>query len=335
MGLGNYLARRLVLLLFVLLGTSLLAFVLVRVAPADPVVMLLPPQASQADIERARERMGLDEPYHVQYLQYMKALVRGDLGFSRHTGRTVLEEFRIRLPATIELAVLSLGLATVAGIWLGVVSALHKNRFVDHLSRAISILGIAAPAFWIGLLAIYLFYFKLGWAPAPLGRLSGIAPQPITGFLLLDGLLTRDWALFKNAFSHLVLPVTVLAFSFLAMICRLTRGGMLEVLQQDYVKFARSCGVRRRRVIWRYALRNAVRPVMTMLGLFLAQLMGGVVFIETVFAWPGIGRYAVQSLNIMEYAPIQGFIVFMGVIYVLANLAVDLLYAVLDPRVQY
>jgi peptide/nickel transport system permease protein len=335
MGLGDYLARRLILLVFVLIGTSLLAFVLVRIAPADPVMMLMPPQASMADIERARERMGLNEPYHVQYFRYIRDLLRGDLGFSRHTGRTVLDEFRLRLPATVELAVLSLGLATVVGIGLGVVSALHKNRLTDHISRAISIVGIAAPAFWIGLIAIFVFYYLLGWAPPPLGRLTGPVPASITGLLLVDAVILHDWSLFADALSHLVLPVTVLAFSFLAMICRLTRGGMLEVLQQDYIKFAHSCGVRRSRVIWLYALRNAVRPVMTMLGLFLAQLMGGVVFIETVFAWPGLGRYAVQSLNVMEYAPIQGFIIFMGVVYVLANLAVDLLYAVLDPRVQY
>ena len=334
MGLGDYLARRLILLVFVLLGTSLLAFVLVRVAPADPVMMLMPPQASMADIEHARERMGLNEPYHVQYYRYMADLFRGDLGFSRHTGRPVLDEFKRRLPATIELAVLSLGLATVLGIAFGVVSALHKNRIADHLSRAISIVGIAAPAFWIGLISIFVFYYLLGWAPPPLGRVSGEVPG-LTGLLLLDSLIIRDGSLFVDALSHLMLPVTVLAFSFLAMICRLTRGGMLEVLQQDYIKFAYSCGVRRSRVIWRYALRNAARPVMTMLGLFLAQLMGGVVFIETVFAWPGLGRYAVQSLNVMEYAPIQGFIIFMGVVYVLANLGVDLLYAVLDPRVQY
>jgi len=334
---SNYLLKRMLLLVVVLIGASILSFLLVRIAPGDPARMLLPPQASPEDIARMRTQMGLDRPYHEQYLMYMTNLIHGDLGFSHHTGRPVLEEFRMRLPATIELSVLSLGLATVVGIWLGVMSALNKDKFIDHAARVVSIAGISAPSFWIGLLAIFAFYYLLGWAPAPTGRVDVMVKsvQSITGLMLVDSALTRNWVLFRDALSHLALPVLVLSFSFLAMICRLTRAGMLEVMEQDYIKFAQCCGISRSRVVWRYALRNAVRPVITMLGLFVAQLLGGVVFVETVFNWPGIGRYAVESLWYLDYTPIQGFIIFMAIIYVVMNLAIDLLYMALDPRVQY
>jgi len=334
---SRYLVRRMLLLVVVLVGASVLSFALVRIAPGDPARMLLPPQASQEDVARMRTRLGLDRPYYEQYMRYLRELLQGDLGFSHHTGKSVVEEFKTRLPATMELSVLSLVLATIVGVWLGVLSALYKNKLADHIARVVSIAGISAPSFWIGLLAIFVFYYKLGWAPAPTGRvdITSGSIQLTTGLLLIDSVLDQNWALFRDALAHLALPVLVLSFSFLAMICRLTRAGMLEVLEQDYIKFAQSCGINRARIIWRYALRNAIRPVLTMLGLFVAQLLGGVVFIETVFNWPGIGRYAVESLWYLDYTPIQGFIIFMAVIYVVMNLVIDLLYMALDPRVQY
>jgi len=336
--LGRYLLKRMALLVLVLLGTSVLSFVLVRVAPGDPARMLLPPQAGPEDVALVREQMGLDQPYVVQYGRYVAGLLRGDLGFSYHTGRTVLQEFVTRLPATVELSLLSFILAAGIGIWLGVKSALHQNRLVDHVARVFSIAGISAPSFWIGLLAIYVFYYKLGWSPAPTGRLDlmmSASVDHVTGFMLLDAVLAWDWAMFVDALAHLVLPTLVLAFSFLAMICRLTRAGMLDVMNQDYIRFAKTCGIRRMRIVWEYALRNGIRPVLTMLGLFFAQLLGGVVFVETVFNWPGIGRFAVESIAYLDYSPIQGFIIFMAVVYVLMNLIVDVLYMVIDPRVRY
>lgn len=321
----------------VLVGSSIISFVLVRVVPGDPARMLLPPQAGQEDIAKVRKEMGLDKPYHEQYLNYVSHLIRGDLGFSHHTGNPVITEFQLRLPATIELSVLSLTIATILGIGLGVVSALYQNRFIDHAARVFSISGVSAPTFWIGLLAIFFFYHKLGWAPAPSGRL-GVMTEPvsgITGFLLMDTLLKGNVSQFLEALGHLVLPTAVLAFSFLAMICRLTRAGMLEVMRQDYIRFAACCGVERWRIVWHYALKNGIRPVLTMLGLFFAQILGGVVFIEIVFNWPGIGRYAVESIGHLDYAPIQGFIIFMAVVYVVMNLIVDIVYMWVDPRVHY
>lgn len=324
-------------MILVLIGASILSFVLVRIVPGDPARMLLPPQAKQEDIDRMNEKMGLDKPYIEQYLKYISSLLKGDLGFSYHTGRSVVEEFKFRLPATIELSMLSLILAAFVGIWLGVVSAINKNGLVDHASRLFSIGGISAPGFWIGLLCIYVFYYKLSWVPAPTGRVNLVRETYAggSGFLLWDALVSGNWDLFKDAFMHLLLPVLVLSYSFLAMICRLTRTGMIEVSQQDYIKFAKSCGIKKNRIIWKYSLKNGIRPVLTMLGMFLAQLIGGVVFIETVFNWPGIGRYAVDSINFLDYGPIQGFIIFMALIYVVTNLIVDLIYMVIDPRVQY
>ena len=335
----RYILKRLIFLIFVLIGASLISFFIVRVVPGDPARMMLPPQASPKDVARMRVELGLDEPYYVQYFNYISNILQGDLGFSHHTGRPVLEEFKRKLPASLELSILSLLLAGVVGIWLGVISAINKNKFIDHFARVFSIGGISAPGFWIGLLTIYFFYYRLGWLPAPSGRLDilteNINQITITNIYLLDAVLTRNWFFFKNAFLHLLLPVTVLSYSFLAMICRLTRGGMLEVLDSDYINFFRTNGVKKRRVIWIYALRNAVRPVLTMMGMFFARLLGGVVFIETVFNWPGIGRYAVDSIKFLDYPPIQGFIIFMALGYVLVYLIVDLLYMVLDPRVKY
>lgn len=337
MSFSRYLLKRIVFMVLVLIGASILSFILVRVVPGDPVRMMLPPQAKQEDINRMRMEMGLDRPYVEQYLNYVECLLKGDLGFSYHTGRTVMKEFKLRLPATIELSILSLCLATLVGIWLGVISAINKNGFFDHASRLFSIGGISAPGFWIGLLCIYIFYYKLGWVPAPTGRVDLIRGSCTggSGFLLFDSIIKGDWRLFKDAFMHLLLPVLVLSYSFLAMICRLTRSGMIEVSQQDYIKFAKSCGIKRKKIIWKYSLKNGIRPVLTMIGMFLAQLIGGVVFIETVFNWPGIGRYAVDSINFLDYGPIQGFIIFMALIYVVINLLVDLIYMILDPRVQY
>jgi peptide/nickel transport system permease protein len=337
MNFARYILKRILLLLFVLIGASLLSFFIVRVVPGDPARMMLPPQASPEDVIKMRENLGLDEAYYVQYIKYINDILHGDFGFSNHTGRTVLEEFKRRLPASIELSILSLSLATIAGIWLGVISALKKNKIIDHFARIFSIGGISAPGFWIGLLAIYLFYYILDWVPAPSGRISMLADNvnSITGLYLLDAIIKGDWQLFKDVFMHLLLPVLVLSYSFLAMICRLTRAGMLEILEADYIKFFRTSGVKRWRIIWIYALRNAIRPVLTMLGMFFANLLGGVVFIETVFNWPGIGRYAIESINFLDYPPIQGFIIFMALGYVVVNLVVDLLYMVLDPRVQY
>lgn len=337
MNFSRYLIKRIAFMLLVLIGASIISFVLVRIVPGDPARMLLPPQAKQEDIDRMREKIGLDKPYVTQYLNYISSLLKGDLGFSYHTGRSVVEEFKYRLPATLELSILSLLLAALVGIWLGVISAVNKNGFLDHISRLFSIGGISAPGFWIGLLCIYVFYYRLSWVPAPTGRVSLVRGIYVTGsgFLLLDSLLSGNWGLFKDVLMHLLLPVLVLSYSFLAMICRLTRTGMIEVSQQDYIKFAKSCGIKNKRIIWKYSLKNAIRPVLTMLGMFLAQLIGGVVFIETVFNWPGIGRYAVDSINFLDYGPIQGFIIFMALTYVFINLFIDLIYMIIDPRVQY
>src|SRR5262249_19863104 len=286
-----------------------------------------------AEMER---RMGLDQPVAVQYWRDLSGVLRGDLGGSQSTRRPVLTHLLPRVPPTLQLTLAGPVIALRVGIPLGRRSAVRRDGWLDHLSRLVGVGGVAMPTFWTGLLSLYVFFYLLGVAPAPLGRLgAGFAPPPtITGLYTVDALVTGHWRAFGSALHQLALPALVLGFSVMAPLTRMVRATMLEVLESDYIKAAWASGLPRRQVIYGDALRNCLIPVITLIGVAFGFLMAGNVVVESVFAWPGIGNYAVASMMSKDAGPIQSFVLFVAVVYVLVNLAVDLLYGVVDPRIR-
>jgi peptide/nickel transport system permease protein len=329
-------ARRLAAALPTLAGVVVVTFLLTRALPGDPAAYFAGPAATREAVEQIRAALGLDRPLYEQFWFYLRDLTRGDLGVSLTTGQPVLSDILARLPASAELTLLGLLFAATVGITLGVLAALRPNGWLDNLCRVIATLGVCLPAFFTGLLLIYVFYYLLGWAPAPLGRLDAFASPPpyVTGFFLVDSLLAGDLETFRSAAAQIALPAITLGVFAVAPIARITRGSMLSVMGSDFIRAARAHGLSARMVVVTYALRNALLPVVTTLGMVFSFLLGANVLVEKVFAWPGIGSYAVEALIASDYAPVQGFVMTMGFIYVLLNLAIDLLYRVIDPRMQ-
>jgi peptide/nickel transport system permease protein len=282
-----------------------------------------------------RRELGLDRSLPEQFLRYLGDLSRGDLGLSLTTGQPVLQELLTRLPASLEMVLLALLLACAIAIPMGVMAATRPGSWIDQIARLITTAGVSLPTFFTGLLLAYVFYFLLGWAPAPLGRLDPVySPPPfVTGLYLIDAALAGDAAMWWAAARQLVLPVLTMAIFVLAPIARMTRASMLAVLSADFVRTARASGLTRSTVLVRYALRNALLPVVTTLGMVFGFMIGSSVVIEKVFGWPGVGSYAIDALTASDYAPVQGFVLTMGILFVLLNLLVDLLYVVIDPRV--
>ncbi|GAB4190402.1 MAG: ABC transporter permease [Thalassobaculales bacterium] len=330
------LRRRLATVIPSLLGVILVTFLLTRALPGDPAAYFAGPAATPQAVEEVRRQLGLDRPLPEQFLRYVADLARGDLGTSLTTGQPVAYEIATRLPASAELTLLGLVLAVSVAIPLGVLAATRPGSLVDHACRVIATAGVSLPVFFTGLLLVYVFYFLLGWAPAPLGRLDiFFSPPPhLTGFYLIDSLAAGDAETFLAALSQLWLPALTLAVFSLAPIARMTRASMLAVLASEFIRTARASGLAPRKVIVAYALRNALLPVVTTLGMVFSFLLGANVLVEKVFAWPGIGSYAVEALIAGDYAPVQGFVLSMAVLYVLLNLAIDLLYGVINPRVR-
>lgn len=335
MGFGQLIARRMLLLLLVLFGVTVITFSVSHLVPGDPARMLVGQRASQEVVEQMRHQLGLDRPVWEQYLRYMRDLMRGNLGISIRTQRPVSEDLVIFFPATLELALTAMFLAVVVGIPLGIVSATRKDALADHVSRLVSVAGVSTPLFWLGLVVLLVFYGRLGWLPGS-GRLDPfIAALPrVTGFLLLDSLLAGRPDAFWNALRHLVLPALCLSYVHLAVVTRQVRASMLEVLSQDYIRTALANGIPGRSVIYRHALKNALIPTVTVVGLAIGDLLGGAILTETIFAWPGMGSYVVDSINFLDFPAIMGFTVFIAVGYVLINLVVDLAYMWLDPRIR-
>ena len=331
-----YFLRRLSLLVPTLAGVTLITFTLTYVLPGNPAVVKAGPLVSPEVVKELETQMGLDQPPWVQYGRYVGGILRGDLGESASTGRPVLEDFKQRLPATLELTLASLLIALVLGIPLGVQSAVHRDTAIDHIGRIVGVAGVAMPTFWTGLLALYVFFYLLGVAPAPLGRLGpGInPPHAITGLYVVDGLLTGNWSALGSALHQLMLPSLTLGLSVMAPIARMVRSTMLEILESDYVKAAWAAGIPRRRVIYGDALANAMIPVITILGLVFGFLMAGNAVVESVFAWPGIGNYAITALMTKDPGPIQSFVLFVALLYVIVNFVIDLLYGLIDPRIR-
>jgi peptide/nickel transport system permease protein len=334
--LARYVLTRVLLVIPTLLGVTIITFALTYILPGNPALVKAGPLATPEHIAEMERRMGLDQPVVVQYWRYLSGVVRGDLGESQGTGRPVLQDLLQRVPATLELTLASLVIALGVGIPLGVVSAVRRDGWLDHASRLLGVGGVAMPTFWTGLLALYVFFYMLGVAPPPLGRLgTGLTPPPtITGILTVDALVTGHWRALGSALHQLALPALVLGFSVMAPLTRMVRATMLEVLESDYIKAAWAAGLPRRQVIYGDALRNCLIPVITLVGVAFGFLMAGNVVVESVFAWPGIGNYAVASMMSKDSGPIQSFVLFVAVVYVLVNLAVDLLYGVVDPRIR-
>ncbi|MFT4266863.1 MAG: ABC transporter permease [Xenophilus sp.] len=326
--------RRLLATLPILFGAAVFTFVLTRVLPGDAAAFLASGQASPQEIAALRTQLGLDQPLHVQLLDYLARLARGDWGQSFTTGQPVAADLLQRLPASLELSLFAFALALAIGLPLGLAAALRPGRWPDQLCRAVCTAGSCAPTFVVGLLLIYALYFRLGWAAEPVGRLDTLlAPPPVaTGFLLIDAALARDGAAWRSALAHLLLPGLSMALFSVAPLARVTRSAMLSVLGSDFMRTANALGLPRAQVVLAYGLRNALLPVLTTLGLVFSYMLGANVVIEKLFAWPGIGSYALDALMNADHAPVQGFVLLVAVVFSLVNLGVDLLGQWADPR---
>ena len=331
----SYVIRRLLSLIPTLLGVSIIVFLFLRMIPGDPALALAGEHATEANVERIREQFGLNKPLHEQYFTYMGKVLRGDLGRSILSRRPIMDEIRVRFPATIELSVCALTVALVVGVPAGIISATKRNSIFDNVAMIGSLLGISMPIFWLGLMLNWFFAVQLGWLPSVTRLDAGVELQRITNLLIIDSLLTGNAEALLNAVQHLILPSVALGTIPMAIIARMTRSAMLEVLEQDYVRTARAKGLRERVVIIRHALKNALLPVITIVGLQVGVLLSGAVLTETIFAWPGIGRWLYLSILSRDYPIIQGMALFVTILFLVMNLLVDVSYAIVDPRIRY
>ncbi|MEZ4636604.1 MAG: ABC transporter permease [Caldilineaceae bacterium] len=332
---GQYIARRLISLIPVLIGVSIVVFSLIRLIPGDPVIIMLGERASVEDIERVREEMGFNRPIHEQYLEWMGHILRGDLGTSIINRTPVMDDLKIRLAATIEMIVAGMIIGVIVGISIGIISALKRNTWIDVVAMFGALLGVSMPIYWLALILIYAFAVNNQWFP-PSARLDvDINITRHTGYMLVDTLMSGDMRNFGNALWHLFLPAVVLSTVIMPILARLTRASMLEVLQQDYIRTAQAKGLRSRIVIIRHALKNALLPIVTVLGLQLGGLLGGALLTETIFSWPGMGLWTYRAIQSRDYPIVQGAVLVSATIYVFVNLVVDISYAYLDPRIRY
>ena len=333
----KFIAKRLLYLVVMLLGVATLVFILTKMIPGDPVTAHLSQRAlNDPEVVAAfTAKHGLDQPYIVQYFYHIRNLLQLDLGTSIRTNTPVLDELMRAFPATIELALFAIVMAAVFGIFFGIISAIKRNSIVDQIVRAISVTGVSIPSFWFALLVMFLLYYKLGWFPGP-GRLSIAfsSPEHVTGLYVIDSLIEGNLAKAWDAFMHLVLPGSVLAAFTMGLITRTTRSNLLDVMSMDYIRTARAKGLSQSKLITRHALGNALIPVLTVIGLGLGNLLGGMVLVETIFNWPGVGQFAYQSVMSNDYPAIIGVSLLVALNYMVINTIVDILYGVIDPRVR-
>ena len=331
----KYILKRILMLIPVLIGVSIIVFLIMRVFSPDPAPIVLGQHATQEAAEAWRQANGLNDPIYLQYLHFLKGALTGDLGTSYYTKTPVIKEIMARFPATIELAVVAIILASFFGILIGVISAVKKNSIFDNFGMMLALVGVSMPIFWLGILLIILFSGSLHWLPSS-GRIDPLLqPVRITGFYLIDSLISGNVYAFKDALRHLILPASALAMYSMAIITRMTRSSMLETLQQDYIRTARAKGIGEGKVIYKHALRNGLIPIVTVIGLQLGSLLGGAVLTETVFSWPGIGAYTVASILKSDFPVVQGVVLLVAAIFVMMNLIVDVIYGFLDPRIKY
>jgi peptide/nickel transport system permease protein len=317
-----------------LVVVSALIFFVLRLGPS-PVDMATEAVRDAKEVERIRQVWGLDRPIHVQYVDYVIRAVRGDFGRSFLGNVPVSRVVAERYPATLELAVAGMALGALIGVPLGVLSAVRANTLVDTLARAFALTWISVPAFWVGLMLIALLSVRLGWLPVG-GRFNARTPiDTVTGFYVVDGLVARDWGVVRTALRHMVMPATVLGLAIAGFIARITRATVLEGLREDYIRTARAKGLRERTVVIGHGLRNALLPIVTLMGLQFGTLLGGAAVTETVFAWPGLGKLMVDAIYVRDFPQIQASVLLLAVTYVVVNLIVDLLYVFIDPRIRY
>ncbi|MFY7961611.1 MAG: ABC transporter permease [Elsteraceae bacterium] len=323
--------RRLVWFGPTLFGLVLIVFAISHVVPTDPVRILAGENATQQQVEALRAQLGYDKPLATQFLRYVGDVLSGDLGKSLYTQRPISEDLKSRLPATMELTIVAVTLATLLGVPLGVVSALKRNSLLDNALRMLTIAGLAVASFWLAMELQFLFAMKLDIAPLN-GRIDGFGPEPITGLLILDSIITGDFESLRGALRHIALPAITLALPAAATILRFTRAGVLEVVNSNFVLYERAMGLPRRLIIWKYILRNAMISTVTQIGLIFGVLLSGAVVVEAVYDWPGLGTYAVNSILQSDHKAIMGFTLLVGAIFVTINLIVDVLHSVIDPR---
>jgi len=331
----RYAFRRALTIVPVLLGVSVLVFSFIHLIPGDPALTMLGERATPEKVTEVRARLGLDRPIWQQYLLYVGNALRGDLGVSIVRGDPVASDLLRRFPATVELAMAAIVAAVALGIPIGVASAVWRNSPLDSLARLGALTGVSMPIFWLGLVLAWVFGVQLRLLPTGFRLSSGTAFVPWTNFVILDALLQRDWPTFVDALRHLILPALALATIPLAVVARMTRASMLEVLSREYIRTAEAKGLSRRAVVLRHALRNALLPVLTVVGLQVGRLLAGAILTETIFSWPGIGLWVYESIESRDYAIVQGVSLFIAVIVVGVNLITDVLYAAVDPRIKY
>ena len=331
-----YILKRLVYLIPVLIGVTLLVFFISHAIPGDPARMMAGQKASRQAVENLRHSMGLDRPLPEQNVRFLWGLFHGDLGTSIRNQRPVVEDLADFFPATLELTLASMILCIAVGLPLGIISAVRRNRPIDHISRVFSVFGVSMPVFWLGLMLLLLFYRNLGWLPGS-GRLDvGINPPiHVTGLYLIDSLLEGSWSKFFNALQHILLPAFCLSYVYLAIITRIVRSSMISVMGQDYITTARANGLAESIVILKHSFKNSLIPTVTITGLSIGELLGGAILTETIFNWPGMGKYVVDSVNFLDFPAIMGFTLVVSFAYVMINLLVDVLYAFLDPQIKY
>jgi peptide/nickel transport system permease protein len=334
MKLGRFLAQRLAYFVVGIAAVVVITFGMTRILPGNPVYLLVGTQADEETVAAATEELGLDKPIPTQFAAYVRELAHGDLGTSVRTSESVTTDLRSRWPATVELGLAAVLLATLWSLPLGILAAVRRGSIQDRVSTAISGIGVSLPDFWLGIVLVLVFYSRLQWAPAPIGRTAGIAPEPVTGFYVVDSVLGRDWAALDASLSQLVLPAATLALVIGAPIMRVTRTFMIEVLDSQYVRAARALGLSRRRIVLRHALPNTLLPVTAMMATVFGYVMGGTVLVEYVFAWPGIGKYAVDSIAASDYAPVMAVVFISAVTYLIVYLLTDVLHLVIDPRTR-
>ena len=329
-----YIIRRVLILIPTLLGVSIIVFTMLHLTPGDPAELLLGERATDQALAEMREYLGLNEPFHVQYGMFLKRLLKGDLGETIWTRQKVWVEIQHRFPATIELAVCALFISCILGVVFGIISATKQYSLFDYLSMLGALVGVSMPIFWLGLVFMLIFSLNLGWLPMS-GRLSvDVDLEIITNFYILDAVITRNWPALRDALWHLIMPAVTLSTIPTAIVARMTRSAMLEVLRQDYIKTAKAKGLSQFTVIFKHALRNALIPVVTTIGLQFGVLLGGAILTESIFAWPGVGKWMYDAVMQRDYMVIQGGVLLIATLFVVINLCVDVLYAIINPRIS-
>jgi len=331
----QYAVKRLLTIVPVLLGVSIIVFSFIHIIPGDPAVVMLGERATPQRVAEVRVQLGLDKPLYTQYLIYAGKALRGDFGASILRGDPVLWDLVRRFPATVELATSAMLIAICVGIPMGIVSAVWRNSAFDGASRLVALTGVSMPIFWLGLMLAWFFGVVLGWFPTGFRLGTDVTLRTITHFTILDSLLTENWAALRSGLRHLVLPALALSTIPMAVIARMTRASLLEVLSQDYIRTAEAKGLPQRSVVLQHAMRNALLPVMTVTGLQIGRLLAGAILTETIFSWPGIGLWIYESIQARDYPIVQGATLFIATIFVTVNLITDVLYAVVDPRIRY